>query len=71
MVNTTYNSTQEMIHKLPSLNSQTKLKFHLNIINYFVEMNYRRQSGYYNLMKIFLVEMLKVLARFLMKYFCY
>ena len=38
MVNTTYNSTQEMIDKLQSLKGKTKLKFHKNISNYYTEM---------------------------------
>ena len=39
MVNTTYNSTQEMIDKLQQLKGKTKLKFSKNIINYYDEMN--------------------------------
>ena len=41
MVNTTYNSTQNVINKLHSLKGKTKLKFHQNISNYFDEMNIR------------------------------
>ena len=45
MVNTTYNSTQDMIDKLQSLKGKTKLKFHQNISIYYVEMAYRRRSN--------------------------
>ena len=45
MVNTTYNSTQDMIDKLQSLKGKTKLKFYQNISIYYVEMDYRRRSN--------------------------
>ena len=38
MVNTTYNSTEDMINKLKHLKGKTKLKFHKNISNYYKEM---------------------------------
>ena len=38
MVNTTYNSTEDMINKLHLLKGKRKLKFYKNIINYFTEM---------------------------------
>ena len=38
MVNTTYNSTEDMINKLQSLKGKTKLKFYKNISNYYIEM---------------------------------
>ena len=38
MVNTTYNSTEDMINKLQSLKGKTKLKFNKNISNYYDEM---------------------------------
>ena len=38
MVNTTYNSTEDMIDKLQSLKGKTKLKFFKNISNYYTEM---------------------------------
>ena len=41
MVNTTYNSTEDMIKKLQSLKGKTKLKFYKNIKNYYIEMNNR------------------------------
>ena len=34
MVNTTYNSSEDMINKLQSLKGKTKLNFHKNISNY-------------------------------------
>ena len=45
MVNTTYNSTQDMIIKLQQLKDKTKLEFHQNISIYYDEINIRRQSG--------------------------
>ena len=45
MVNTTYNSTEDMINKLQSSKGKTKLKFYQNISNLFDEMNIRTQSG--------------------------
>ena len=38
MVNTNYNTTQEMIEKLQLLKGKTKLKFYKNISNYYIEM---------------------------------
>ena len=38
MVNTTYNSTEDMINKLQSLKGKTKFKFYKNISNYYTEM---------------------------------
>ena len=38
MVNTTYNSTRDMIDKLQQLKGKTKLKFSKNINNYYTEM---------------------------------
>ena len=38
IVNTTYNSTEDMINKLQSLKGKTKLKFYKNISNYYIEM---------------------------------
>ena len=38
MVNTTYNSTEDMINKLQNLKGKTKLKFYKNIHNYYIEM---------------------------------
>ena len=38
MVNTTYNSSEEMINKLQELKVKTKLKFYKNISNYYIEM---------------------------------
>ena len=38
MVNTNYNSTEDMINKLQRLKGKTKLKFYKNISNYYIEM---------------------------------
>ena len=38
MVNTNYNSIEDMIDKLQSLKGKTKLKFYKNIGNYYIEM---------------------------------
>ena len=38
MVNTTYNSSEDMINKLQELKGKTKLKFYKNISNYYIEM---------------------------------
>ena len=38
MVNTTYNSTKNMIDKLQQLKGKTNLKFYKNISNYYTEM---------------------------------
>ena len=38
MVNTNFNTTQEVIEKLQQLKGKTKLKFYKNIRNYFIEM---------------------------------
>ena len=41
MVNTFYNSTEDMINKLQQLKGKTKLKFYKNISNCYVEMKNR------------------------------
>ena len=38
MVNTTYNSTEDINNKLQQLKGKTKLKFYKNINNYYTEM---------------------------------
>ena len=38
MVNTTYNSSEDMIKKLQQLKGKTKLKFYKNMSNYYIEM---------------------------------
>ena len=38
MVNTNYNTTEDMINKLQNLKSKTKLKFYKNLHNYYTEM---------------------------------
>ena len=65
MVNTNYNSTEDMINKLQSLKGKTKLKFYKNKSNYYTEMknkNFQAQHGP-------LVKMLKVLVKYIMKYY--
>ena len=44
MVNTTYNSTEDMINKLQLLKGKTKLKFYKNISNYCDEMKHRNSQ---------------------------
>ena len=47
MVNTNYNTTEDMIDTLKSLKGKTKLKFYKNISNYYTEMknkNYQTQD---------------------------
>ena len=47
MVNTTYNSSEDMINKLQSLKGKSKLKFYKIISNYYIEMknkNYQTQQ---------------------------
>ena len=41
MVNTNYNSTEDMINKLQELKGKTKLKFYKNISNYYIEMKHK------------------------------
>ena len=38
MVNTKYNSIEDMINKLQQLKGKIKLKFYKNIVNYYIEM---------------------------------
>ena len=66
MVNTTYNSTEYMINKLQELKGKTKLKFYKNKSNYYTEMKKKT----FKLNKIVFLEMLKVLVKFIMKYYC-
>ena len=42
MVNTTYNSTEDMINKLQKLKGKTKLKFYRNVSNYYDEMKHKK-----------------------------
>ena len=41
MVNTTYNSPEDMVNKKRQLKGKTKLKFYNNISNYYDNMNIR------------------------------
>ena len=63
MVNTTYNSSEDMIIKIQSLKGKTKLKFYKNITNYYTEMKnkiFQTQHDPFS-------EMLKVLVKYIMK----
>ena len=46
MVNTNYNSTEDMINKLQQLKGKTKLKFYKNISNYYKEMKNKNFQTY-------------------------
>ena len=65
MINTTYISKEDMIDKLQQLKGKTKIKFYKNINNYCTEMKNKN----FKLNKIFLLEMLKVLVKFIMNYY--
>ena len=41
MVNTNYNSTEDMINNSQSLKGKTKVKFYKNISTYYDNMNFR------------------------------
>ena len=41
MVNNSYNTTEDMIDKLQLLKGKTKLKFYINIINFYDNMNFK------------------------------
>ena len=45
MVNTNYNSTEDMINKVQELKGKTKLKIYKNIGNYYDNMNIRFDEG--------------------------
>ena len=66
MVNTRFNSTEDMINKLQQLKGKTKLKFFKNITNYYDEMKLKKfqtQEGPFR-------KKLKVLIKFIKKYYC-
>ena len=51
MVNTTYNSTEDVINKLQQLRGKTKLKFYKNLSNYYIEMkntNFQTQEDLFS-----------------------
>ena len=48
MVNTTYNSTEDMINKLEKLKGKTKLKFYKIISNYYDNMNIKFDEDAFN-----------------------
>ena len=67
MINTTYNSTEDMINKLQQLKGKTKLKLNKNKSNYCTEMKNKKK---FKLNKILLLKMLKVIVKFIMKFYC-
>ena len=67
MVNTNYNSTEDMINKLQELKGKTKLKIYKNMGDYYIEM---KKKIFKHIIKILLAKMLKVLLKFIMKYYC-
>ena len=46
MVNTLYNSTEDMINKLQELKGKTKLKFYKDKSNYYIEMKNKNFQTY-------------------------
>ena len=56
-----------MINKLQELKGKTKLKFYKNINHYYFEM---KKKTFKLFIKILFQEMLKVLVKFIMKYYC-
>ena len=67
MVNTTYNSSEDMIKKLQELKGKRKLKFYKNMSNYYIEM---KKKNFKLIIKILLLKMLMLLVKFIMKYYC-
>ena len=63
MVNTSNNSTEDMINKLQSLKGKTKLKFYKNLGHFYDIMNISFDED-------LLLKMLKVLVKFIMKFYC-
>ena len=47
MINTTYNSTEDMINKKQQLKVKTKLKFYKNLSNYYVIMKFRVDEDHF------------------------
>ena len=47
MANTKYNKTEGVINNLQQFKCKTRKNFCQNLSNYYDEMNYRRQSGYF------------------------
>ena len=66
MVNTPYNSTEDMINKLQQLKGKTKVEFYKNINNYYNEMKHKN----FQTQEDTLLKMLKVLVKFIMKIYC-
>ena len=70
MINTNNNTTEDIVDKLQGLKGKSKFKFYKSLSNYFDEMNNKNRVVLFNLKKILLVKMLKVLVQFIMKYCC-
>ena len=66
MVNTIYNSTEHMINKLQSLKGTAKLKFYKNLSDCYIEMKNKN----FQTQEILFVKLLKVLVKFILKYYC-
>ena len=64
MVNTTSNSSEDMIIKLQPRKGKTKLKFHTNISIYYDEMNIK----VLNLNEMSFLKLQKELVKLIMKY---
>ena len=47
MVNTKFGTKEVMINKLKQLKSKTQLKFYQIISDYYEEIKYRRQTGFF------------------------
>ena len=68
MVNTTYNSTLEMIDKLKELKGKKKIKIFIKIYTIII---LKRKIKSFKLKKILFLKTLKLLVKFIMKYYCY
>ena len=66
MVNTTYNSTEDMIENLQSSKGKTNKKIYKIIGNFYYETN----IGNFKLKNILLVKKRKELLKSIMKYCC-
>ena len=67
MVNTNFNTTEDMINKLQELKGKTKLKFYKNISNYYTEMknkNFQTQD------QDPFSKNVQGISKIIMKYYC-
>ena len=67
MVNTKYNSTEDMIDKLQQIGGKTKLKFYKNLSNFYIEM---KRKNFQTYLQDPFAKLLKVLVKFIMKSYC-